>query len=426
MEGLNVRTGTIRLSAYDFVVILYIFFIIFLDGTILFYGSALLLVAVGCIKILKKRKIHLNAFLTLMALFILFNAFTVLAGIVEFPEVSKNRIITTSLNYIVNICLFNYFLEKKNRNIAQIAFIYISFIFLLYIILQSGTSILSQRFGYHVPYLFSLRGTNGKAYNVNFICRVFYFGFCFCIHQSWIISKEILLSDTNQSSLLVRKRKHFILFSILFFFFSLLTGSRAGVIVDALFLFIAFIMRTNNATKKIKYIIGFMVVLITVYALIMYIPSLYSIVGHRFEILVKGFLSDNGYDSKTSVYYRNAMTDYGYEWFKQRPILGWGLDAYTKLSPYGTYSHNNFIEISLSSGIIGFLLYYGAMFVLLKDTLKRSKDKENIEAIIYFALLISILFMNVAHVDYLYRETLLFLYLVAAYTADWTKGTNYI
>ena len=117
------------------------------------------------------------------------------------------------------------------------------------------------------------------------------------------------------------------------------------------------------------------------------------------------------------------MRNLGRKWFLERPIFGWGLDAFTQLSPYETYSHNNFIEILVSSGIVGFLFYYGGIaFLFMKCSAARKNERSRTEAIVFFSFLAAAVFMNVAHVDYVSRDSLFLFYMIAAAVADWGKG----
>jgi O-antigen ligase len=74
---------------------------------------------------------------------------------------------------------------------------------------------------------------------------------------------------------------------------------------------------------------------------------------------------------------RNWLIKKGMEYFWKRPITGYGLDNFRIITNYSNlYSHNNFIEILFSSGVIGFCIYYSKYLLLLikQCTLKLTKS----------------------------------------------------
>jgi O-antigen ligase len=62
----------------------------------------------------------------------------------------------------------------------------------------------------------------------------------------------------------------------------------------------------------------------------------------------------------------------------ERPLSGWGLDQFQKISGFSYYTHNNYIELLANNGIIGLLLYlmiYVSVFVSLVRTLRLCGDR---------------------------------------------------
>ena len=62
---------------------------------------------------------------------------------------------------------------------------------------------------------------------------------------------------------------------------------------------------------------------------------------------------------------RINMINFGWENWGNAPVFGHGYDAYTTNSPYGTYSHNNFIELIYNSGLFGVCLFYSLYLFFL-------------------------------------------------------------
>lgn len=61
-------------------------------------------------------------------------------------------------------------------------------------------------------------------------------------------------------------------------------------------------------------------------------------------------------------YARLYMLQEGIRAFIDRPI--WGSGVYSSNSLFNSYSHNNYIEILLNTGIIGFIVYYGIYIIM--------------------------------------------------------------
>ena len=84
------------------------------------------------------------------------------------------------------------------------------------------------------------------------------------------------------------------------------------------------------------------------------------------------------------------MIQYGMDYFKERPLLGHGIENFRYLYAQEvgkeTYSHNNYIELLVNNGIVGLLLYYSFYIsVILKANDRRRKSKSLEEKdIIYF------------------------------------------
>ena len=107
--------------------------------------------------------------------------------------------------------------------------------------------------------------------------------------------------------------------------------------------------------------------------LILKVPYLYKTVGYRIESMF-GFLLGAGTE-EGSINLRNTMIEYGIEWFKSKPILGYGMDNYRVLygasTGWTTYSHNNYIELLVGMGLIGTVIYYSFYFVCIRYGLRQ-------------------------------------------------------
>ena len=57
----------------------------------------------------------------------------------------------------------------------------------------------------------------------------------------------------------------------------------------------------------------------------------------------------------------------GFHMFKKNPLFGVGLGSFTSYSSTGAMSHNDYIEVLASTGIIGFLLYFPIYLMFYKQ-----------------------------------------------------------
>lgn len=82
------------------------------------------------------------------------------------------------------------------------------------------------------------------------------------------------------------------------------------------------------------------------------------------------------------------MMETAWKMFSQKPILGWGWNAFAILAGYGYYCHNNYLEIMVSMGIVGFLIYYAMPMTLLAGSIMQTdKNKRFLCISLIFSML---------------------------------------
>lgn len=199
---------------------------------------------------------------------------------------------------------------------------------------------------------------------------------------------------------LVKKNRKivYLLCSAVFMVISFMTGSRKAMIfiVLGLFLFLFF-----SVKKKRNLIIVLPILFLLVYAiyfLVMNVQSFYDVLGVRFErLLYTIFTGDVGEDTSTKA--RFEFIDKGIELIKQSPLLGYGLGNYAYISGYGVYSHNNYIEMATSVGLIGAAVYY-IMYIGLLIKLLIKWVNGNTDSAVFIALICCFLVMDYGLVSY--------------------------
>jgi len=105
-------------------------------------------------------------------------------------------------------------------------------------------------------------------------------------------------------------------------------------------------------------------------------------------------LSGTGGDGSANV--RMSMITEGWKIFKDRILFGYGATNYSVVSRFGTYAHNNFIEVLVDFGLVGFVLYYLVYWNAFRNLLKMKSDAGKA----LFCIFVTRFFMETAMVTY--------------------------
>jgi len=115
-------------------------------------------------------------------------------------------------------------------------------------------------------------------------------------------------------------------------------------------------------------------------------------VSERFED-AQGTIEGTGYEGSADL--RLFFIKEGFETWKNNPVLGIGLNNFSFY--YGTYTHNNFIEMLANLGIIGLILYYLIYLFCFLNVIKIKDFNLKVSGLFF---LILFLFMDSAWVSY--------------------------
>ncbi|MBQ8426734.1 MAG: O-antigen ligase family protein [Clostridia bacterium] len=199
------------------------------------------------------------------------------------------------------------------------------------------------------------------------------------------------------------------------------TGSRTAFLM-LIAQFVLYVCLGNPSKMLRNFLIAVLIVSLALY-LVMNVDSFYKVLGHRLEGLFSLFKGDGEIDSSANI--RDVFIQNGKEWFLDKPILGFGLNAYKTLNVIATgrytYAHNNFIELAVDLGLVGLILYYGAYLYLIVKLFKSFKNNHLIAFLL--SALIASLVSHFGTVDYygLYQNLLLLLCFNAV---NFSKGNN--
>lgn len=201
------------------------------------------------------------------------------------------------------------------------------------------------------------------------------------------------------------KKALIILTMLLFLSLVLFCGSRTGILL-LLMLFVFYLFVNARGIKVVRAVVVSAVFLNAAYYLIMNWEPAYNVLGSRLEDMLRGLAGGSG---DGSFNWRRLMLEEGWKYFLERPVFGQGIDNFRYLfgvqQGLETYSHNNFIEILVSGGFVGFLLYYSIYFLVLAKLWKYAIRQKEPLAVTIFVVNLASLIGNFSSIVYYDMET---------------------
>lgn len=198
----------------------------------------------------------------------------------------------------------------------------------------------------------------------------------------------------------VYKKRKYMVCLVVNLVFLMLTGSRKALLYAIIGLFFYFVF-SGRRMIALKIVIS-AIALLVIYYLLITVPAFYNLVGWRILSLVSVLTGGEATDTTWS---RINMIKFGAQMIKEEPLFGHGFNAfainYGKRFINMVYSHNNYIEMMVSGGIVLTTLYYSRFVIVIKKLVKKMKD--NKEVVICLSFMLSILVADVAAVTYYYR-----------------------
>ncbi len=204
----------------------------------------------------------------------------------------------------------------------------------------------------------------------------------------------------------LKASRRILIFISLLLVLIILTGSRKSLFISIVPILLFYLFQQRRKVVVRTFVVIFVIML--VYLLITQINALYNAIGVRVEAMLEWFIS--GETSEESMNSRADYIELGIQYFKNNPWKGTGLFSFSSLpGAYGTYSHNNYVEMLVSGGIPALFLFYLPFLILLVSLLKNIKKDQTI--LFAFSFVVCILIMHVAMVIF-YTRIELFVYLV--------------
>jgi len=227
------------------------------------------------------------------------------------------------------------------------------------------------------------------------------------------LSKVMLLSIFASIMLLVIKdRKGIVklllslnLFLALYVIF--MTTSKQAIILAPIFIVFSSKIKDLQILNIILYI---SVILVMTYMSLKFIPI--EEISSNYEHLVyrvnKFTDTLSGIDDGASTTDRKSLLLNGLELFYKHPIFGVGMNNFRLFM--GKYAHNNYLELLVGVGLVGFYMFYSLYSIVLKKVrnMKGSKSKRIFYSMIFIMLILDM--VTVTYLDKLLLFTLLFIY----------------
>lgn len=201
-----------------------------------------------------------------------------------------------------------------------------------------------------------------------------------------------------------RKKKYYLLFIVVLGLFTLLTGSKNGILMFVAITLLTYFFH-GNFTGKVKIIVLSAILGSLILFLIFNVQMLYDIIGYRMDTFIDVLLTgDLSQDSSTNT--RSELMGFAWKMFKERPLLGWGfanVAAYVARQGYFivTYAHSNYLELLADVGLAGTLIFYAPHIVTVCRLIKRvfMERKKDMLSCMALALMLVILITDYASVN---------------------------
>lgn len=208
------------------------------------------------------------------------------------------------------------------------------------------------------------------------------------------------------------------LFSLAVSFYGLyVTGSRKGVILQVALLLIIFKRKVENYSfvKQATIIVSLLGVVGVFYN---NFENLIDYLGENVLAFTRIFQISEGGDASFSE--RKWLIAKGYQIWSDNPIFGAGLGQFSRISGFGAYSHNNYIELLVSGGAIALVLYYSLYLMIIYNAYAYARSQ------LFYAIVAvcSMLFIDVAAVSFLGKSSMLFLVFVMTIFSHPPKPEN--
>lgn len=309
-------------------------------------------------------------------------------------QISAWKLVYDLLPVFITTFAVYSFLTRSPGNLKRVLWVFLValFVYFVYVLFNLGdiqSLAEGERIGTTINENMGFENDDSVRFNSNMIGM----NLCYLLFVGYILLFK------NQKSFFLRIASVLVAAIVVYLIF--MTGSRKSFILLLLPLVVFPLLSMNRAKTLLVIPLIVIVVIAAIYA-IMNVPSLYNVIGYRFEDMFNILSNSTSGGEDIS---RMILVQYGIEWFQDQPILGYGINNFRVLSDNTVlfagrnfYAHNNYIELLVGVGIVGFLIYYSCYFYFWKKLRKNVAGNQlNTWAVV---LIMTNLFLDVAMVSY--------------------------
>ena len=337
-----------------------------------YFLMALLGISVLLYDVLYLKKIFITRQMFMILTFVLYAAVVTLINKADF-----SRIVTMFVIFGSFVVMYFAIRILNNNLLLFISLFFAAFAYLIFFIAMSWNEIISLEFLNG-----RLGGNIGNENNVGI--NLLMYSSMFCV------------------AALNKKRWYFAFGSIPFIVLTFFTGSKKVFLGFVLLVVVVLFYIFRH--RKIIFLLSLSLCLILLFLTLQL--AIFSTLRERiFEMIISIFTGSGS----TSTELREIYSEIGLYLGGQNLFFGLGAEGFRLNTNFGTYSHNNFVEIFCDFGLIGFMLFYLPLIYVI-FSIKRFHSSK-----IYFFAFFMILFlfvMGFAMIFY-YSKTLAIFYAFA-------------
>jgi O-antigen ligase len=375
-ETRNIRLETKLFGIY----LITLFFVAYNPSTLVFSEVPFVLFAtIVFIKAFLRGKIKFNPWMLTIFMIMIFSIISVLWAIL--PEIALGK-----GKSIVQMGLLFFLVYQSVNNEQEVNFIFNAYllgVFLMFssILLNYGMDGIIGAFSssYRLGLLVNEPNALGRYSAIAFII---------CLYKA-----------------ILRNNKKYYIVGLICIFMVFASGSRQAFLILIAGIFI--LLYLNNTYNLYKFISIVFVALSLLYLFPILVDNLP--IFNRYNNLFDMFLGKGFNDGSLS--YRSNLIKLGLEMFQRKPVFGYGTGQFVALcqSTYGiaSASHNGFIELLVSFGVIVTIIYY-SLFLRIITKVNRLKESYNC-AILFLTIFIMIILAETAHIGIYDKFTYIFL-----------------
>lgn len=184
---------------------------------------------------------------------------------------------------------------------------------------------------------------------------------------------------------------------------TVLSGSKKALFIVGGGIAVLLLLYQRNPLRIIAYAFFVIGLLAIGFYYLMNNPMLYGLIGYRVEGMINAFIHGADYGD-ASTRERLLLIDMAIEYWKKRPVLGYGINSFGEVVQYSNYgrtniyTHCNYTELLFGVGVVGIVVYYSIYVWIGKWSLRYCKLKNEFRLLL--ALLVVMAVLDIGLVSY--------------------------